>query len=153
VGDLDTRCLTFGYIFQLNGSTIFWQSKKQLLVAMSSIEIEYIVAATAPKELLWLQTLLTKLSYLVTLPSLLYYDNQSCIALTKNFKFHKCSKHIEIKYHFLRKKVESKFIKLKFTTILEMWADIQTKSLPKPKHHACTSAQSLHDYLQFSSLN
>jgi hypothetical protein len=121
-GDPDTRRSTSGYICQLNGTTLSWLSKKQPIVALSSTEVEYIAAATATKELLWLQTLLTELGYPITLPSILYCDNQSCIALAKNPKFHERSKHIDIKYHFLREKVESKLIQFEFTPTTEMWA-------------------------------
>lgn len=62
-GDIDSRRSTSGYLFQLNGASISWQSKKQPVVAMSSTEAEYISAATATKELLWLQTLLAELDF------------------------------------------------------------------------------------------
>lgn len=142
-GDIDTRRSTSGYYFQLQGATISWQSKKQPVVALSSTEAEYISAATATKELLWLQSILSELGYPVQLPSVLYCDNQSCISLTKNPKFHERSKHIDIKYHFLREKVDSKLLQLEFTPTSEMWADVLTKSLSKSKHEACIQAQGL----------
>ena len=140
-GDIDTRRSTSGYIFQLDSSCLLsWQSRKQTIVALSSTEAEYIAAATATKELLWLQALLQELGYSLLLPSTLFCDNQSCISLSENPKFHDRSKHIDLRFHFLREKVQAKILKLHFTSTSTMWADILTKSLPKDKHQACIHA-------------
>ena len=56
-------------------------------------------------------------------------DNQSCIAMAKNPQHHGKSKHIEIKYHFVRKLVENETIKLEYCSTKEMIADILTKGL------------------------
>lgn len=137
-GDIDTRRSTSGYLFLLDSlCLISLQSKKQSVVALSTSEAEYIAATTATKELLWLQTLTSELGYLVRLPSTLYCDNQSCIAFTKNSKFHDRSKHIALRYYFLRDQVQSKVLQLQFTPTSMMWTDILTKSLPKIKHNAC----------------
>lgn len=137
-GDLDTRRSTSGYVFQLDSQCVLsWQSRKQSIVALSSTEAEYIAAATATKELLWLQTIIYELGYSLSQPSIIYTDNQSCIGLSENPKFHDRSKHIDLRYHFLREKVKNKIIQLEYTPTQYMWADILTKSLPKVKHQAC----------------
>lgn len=137
-GDPDTRKSTSGYIFQLDSSSILsWQSRKQSIVALSSTEAEYIAAATATKELIWLQTIISELGYTLSQPSIIYSDNQSSIALSANPKHHERSKHIDIRFHFLREKVSNKILKLEYTPTARMWADILTKSLPKDKHYAC----------------
>lgn len=141
--DLDTRRSTSGYLFQLNSSCLLsWQSCKQPVVALSSTEAEYIAAATATKELLWLQNLISELGYDLNLPSIIYCDNQSCIALSENPKFHDRSKHIDMRFHFLREKVNSKILQLEFTPTSLMTADILTKSLSKAKHHNCLNGTS-----------
>jgi len=140
-GDIDTRRSTSGYIFQLDSSCLLsWQSRKQTIVALSSTEAEYIAAATATKELLWLQALLQELGYSLTFPGIIYCDNQSCITLSANPKYHDRSKHIDLRFHFLREKVQAKILKLQFTSTSTMWADILTKSLPKDKHQTCIQA-------------
>lgn len=98
--ELATPMSISGYIFQLDSSYILsWQSCKQSIVALSSTEAEYIVATTAPKELIWLQTLITELGYAILLPSTSV--NQSSIAISENLKFHNKSKHIGLRFHFL----------------------------------------------------
>jgi len=135
--DIDTHKSTFDYIFQLNGNLISWQIKKQVVVTLSFIEEKYIATATTTKELMWLQAILAKLGYHVKLPSTLYCDNQSCITLAvKNPKYHERSRHIDIKYHFLHKKVESQVLYLEFTSTTNMWADIIKKSILQTKYIA-----------------
>jgi hypothetical protein len=142
-GDIDTRRSTTGYLFKLNGNLLSWHSKKQQVVALSSTEAEYVAAATATKELVWLQTLLSEIGYSIQMPCTIFSDNQSSIALSKNPRFHERSKHIEIKYHFLREKVETNVLQLEYTPTGIMWADILTKSLPKSKHDTCAAANGL----------
>jgi hypothetical protein len=112
-------------------------------VALSSTEAEYVAAATATKELVWLQALLSEIGYSIQMPCTIFSDNQSSIALSKNRRFHERSKHIEIKYHFLREKVETNVLQLEYTPTGIMWADILTKSLPKSKHDTCAAANGL----------
>jgi hypothetical protein len=83
---------------------------------------------------MWLQQLLKNTNFQQQGANILYYDNQSCIALTKNPKFHECFKHISFCYHFLHEKVERHEIKLEYVTTKLMWVDLFTKSLPKKKH-------------------
>jgi hypothetical protein len=80
---------------------------------------------------------MNELGYSLLLPSVILYDNESCIALSENPKFHNRSKHIDLRFHFLHEKVNSKHLKLKFTSTTTMWADILTKALSKAKHQAC----------------
>jgi hypothetical protein len=70
-------------------------------MVLSTIEEEYIAASVAIHEVMWLQKLLTGLFDLELDPNLTYYDNQSCVRLSKNPIFQDKSKHIEIKYHFI----------------------------------------------------
>ena len=59
----------------------------------------------------------------------MFYDNISSIAMTKNLDFHNCTKHIELKFHFIREKVEKEEIKLKFYKIEDQLANIFTKPI------------------------
>jgi len=106
-------------------------------VALSSTEAEYITAATTTKELIWLQTIISELGYKLSRPSIIYSDNQSSITLSENPKHHDRTKHIDLRFHFLREKVKNKILKLEYTPTARMWADLLTKSLPKDKHYAC----------------
>ena len=131
-GDLDDRKSTSGYIFKIGGNTVTWRSKKQSTVALSTAEAEYIALASAAQEALWLKQLSTELTGKDPAePTVIFEDNQSAIAMTRNPRFHGRSKHVGIKYHFVRDKVTEGAIKVKYCPTTEMIADVLTKGLPK----------------------
>ncbi|XP_066392467.1 secreted RxLR effector protein 161-like [Miscanthus floridulus] len=101
-GDIDTRKSTTGVLFFLGSNVITWQSQKQRVVALSSCEAEYIAAATAACQRVWLARLLAELKGEKTGAINLKIDNQSAITLSKNPVFHDHSKHIDIRYHYIR---------------------------------------------------
>jgi len=96
----------------MGGTAISWKSKKQRVVALSSTEAEYIGTSEATREAIWLQRLLYELieSDQLTYPQLLFVDNQAAIKLTENPRFHERTKHIDIKYHFVREVYENGLI-------------------------------------------
>uniref|UniRef100_H3G9W5 Reverse transcriptase Ty1/copia-type domain-containing protein n=1 Tax=Phytophthora ramorum TaxID=164328 RepID=H3G9W5_PHYRM len=133
-GDLDTRRSTTGYVFFLNGSAISWKSKRQPTVATSSTEAEYMSLYSATQEAVWLRLLLKDMGYEDQGATLIYQDNQGCIALAKNPVYHARTKHIAIKFHFLRDKIERAVIRLDYKPTDEMIADGMTKALTRDKH-------------------
>ena len=120
-----------GYIFTLCGGIISWLSKKQATVALSSTEAEYVAASIATQEAVWLRALLADLKFIQDAPTVIEEDNQGAIALSKNPKFLGRTKHVDIRYHFIRDKVESKEILLKYCPTNNMVADVLTKALSK----------------------
>ena len=129
-GDLDDRKSTAGYVSEIGGGAISWRSKKQTSVALSTAEAEYVALASTAQEALWLQHLLTDL---ITEPlgsMVIYEDNQSAITMTKGPQFHGHSKHISIKYHFIRDLVTDGTVEVKYCPTQEMIADMLTKGLP-----------------------
>eukprot|EP00253_Pinus_taeda_P019295 PITA_19295 len=105
--------------------------------AVSSIEFsgtEYMAASLASCEGIWLRKMLFGLFGQPLRPSVVYCDNQSCIKLTENPVFHDRSKHIGIKYHFIRDYVQRGAVKLEYIPTDEKVADILTKVLPWGKH-------------------
>ena len=128
-GDVDSRKSTSGSLFFLGGSPVTWQSQKQSVVAISSCESEYVAAATATCQGIWLARLLAEFSSSDAEPFALKVDNQSAIALAKNPVFHDRSKHIELKYHFIREAVETKKLELEFVPTEFQLADMLTKPL------------------------
>jgi hypothetical protein len=84
-------------------------------------------------EVLWIRSLILFLNLKVSGPSLLYEDNQSCIKLASNPEYHKRTKHIDIKHHYIREKVQKGKVELKYihTTVQE--ADMLTKPLQASK--------------------
>ena len=79
-GDMDKRRSTFDYVFMFTGGVMSWQSHLQNCVSMSTTEAEYIAAAEACKEALWLTRLVGDLGICVEMP-MLHCDSQSSIML------------------------------------------------------------------------
>jgi hypothetical protein len=101
IGDINNRKSTSGLIFFFAGGPVAWQSAKQKVVALSSCEAEYIAAAAAACEAVWLSCLLAELVGGAMLAPKLKVDNKSAIALIKNPVHHDRSKHIDVKFHFI----------------------------------------------------
>ena len=127
-----------GYVFLMNGGAISWSSKKQNLITLSTAESEYVAATYAAKEALWLRRIIGEIFHPLEEPITLFSDSQSAIALTKDGSYHARTKHIDIRYHFIRFEVQRKSINLIYCPTDDMTADILTKALPnsKAKHFA-----------------
>lgn len=135
-GDVDNRRSTSSYIFTLCDGCISWKSQLQKLVALSSTEAEYIAACDAVKESIWLKGLLNEISFANDSVDI-YTDNQSAIHLSKNPVYHDRTKHIDIKFHFVRSMTESGLISLvKIPTEFNP-SDMGTKVLPSNKFQNC----------------
>ena len=130
---LEDRRSTTGYVFTLNpnGPPISWKSKKQTTVALSSCEAEYMALAAATQEALFLHQLLDR--FLQQQSVSIYADNQGTISLASRRATEKRSKHIDIRYHFLREKVASGFLKLIYVPSEDNIADMMTKPCSKVK--------------------
>ena len=123
------RKSTFGCCFNLGSTAVSWFNQKQKSVALSSVEAEYMAASLASCEALWPRKLLVNLFGQELRPTVIYCDNQSCIQLSENPVFHDRSKHIEIRYHFIRDYVQRGAAMLRYISTNERVADILTKSL------------------------
>jgi hypothetical protein len=132
-GDIDTRKSTTGVLFFLGSCPLTWQSQKQKVVALSSCEAEYIVGTTAACQGVWLAQLLAKLKSEQHTTFLLKMDSQSAIALSKNPVFHNRSKHIDVRFHFIRECVVDGKMDIEHMCTEEQIADILTKPLPRDR--------------------
>jgi hypothetical protein len=130
MGSVVDRKSTSGYCFSLGSAMISWSSRKQGSVAQSTAEAEYIAASTACREAVWLRKLLSDLFRSELEPTVIHCDNQSCIKLTENPVFHDRSKHIEMRYHYIRDMIQKKVLSLQYVPTAEQIADIFTKPLP-----------------------
>ena len=128
-GDVDTRKSTTGVLFFLGNNIITWQSQKQKIVALSPCEAEYIAGTTAACQGIWLARLLAELRGEEAGAINLKIDNQSTIALSRNPVFHDRSKHIDVRYHFIRECVEENRVQIQSIGTSEQLADILTKAL------------------------
>jgi hypothetical protein len=130
--DLDKRKSTSGYVFLLNNAAISWASKLQPTVAMSTCEAEFVAAATAAKEGLWLKTLLSEFTGKVK-PVQLFVDNQGALKLIHHPYSHQRTKHIDIAYRFIQDRVERGEIFCEYIRTDKMVADCMTKAVPLAK--------------------
>lgn len=117
------------WFFFLDESLITWVSQKQRCVALSSCEAEFMAATAAACQGIWLKNLLTQVTDMKCGPVEIYVDNRSAIDLAKNPVFHGRSKHIDIRYHFIRECVERGEVVIKHVRTEEQRADVQTKAL------------------------
>ena len=123
-----------GYVCQLNkySSFLSWKSKKQNIVASSSCEAEYIALSTCVHEALYLMKLLAFMYDIKDIDSsvLIGVDEQGTIALAKNPVHQQRSKHIDVRYHFLKDVVSDGIVKLSYVPSNENVADVLTNPMP-----------------------
>ena len=125
----ETRRSVTGYIFLLAGGPVSWNSGKQPSVALSTTEAEYMAAASAVQELVWLKQLQIQLSLKVPRTMTLYEDNQSTIFLADGQGEHQRSKHIDVKYRYVQEHIKSQEVHLEYIRSQFNLADILTKAL------------------------
>jgi hypothetical protein len=149
--DVNNCKSTSGFIFMLAGGTVSWGSKKQSAIALLSTKAEYITAAHAAKEVIWLRQLLLEQKQKIEKATILYMDNLSAIAIAQNPEFHNRSKHIKIHHHFLRQKVDDEELELEYVPTGDQVADVLTKGLVREKHDVMDARifASVHVYVPY----
>eukprot|EP00253_Pinus_taeda_P004637 PITA_04637 len=105
--NVDVRKSTSGYVFNLGSRAIAWASKKLPIVSLSTTEPEYVAAITVTCHAVWMRRMLRDLHHDQEEATTIFCDNTLAIALSKNFVFHKRTKHIDTKYHFIRELVNN----------------------------------------------
>lgn len=130
-GDVERRRSTSGCVFLLTGAPVLWYSRRQDVVALSTTEAEYIAGWYATREAVWLRRLLSEIRGERETKICIFIDNQSAIKLTKNPKFHKKSKHIEVRFHYIRECYAKRWITVKYVPTDRQLADGMTKPLSR----------------------
>jgi hypothetical protein len=133
VGSAVDRKSTSSSCFTLGSAMVSWCSRKQSFVALSVAEEKYIALSVAVREAVWLRKLLTNLFDHEMDSTIIHCDNQSCVKLSENPVFHYKSKHIEIKYHYIKDMVQRKAVYVQYLPTHEQIADIFTKPLARTK--------------------
>jgi hypothetical protein len=136
-----------GFIFLLGDSLITWSSKKQPVVALSSTEAEYVSVTSASQEALWLKSLLEELGFNQECIKI-YEDNEACINLSKNPQEFKRTRHIQVKYHFIRSHVKDQNIKLVYVPTKDQLADFLTKGVSGPRLSELLKKIGVHQTIQ-----
>ncbi|TID31301.1 hypothetical protein CANINC_000106, partial [Pichia inconspicua] len=147
-GDKFDRKSITGYVFILAGAAITWKSRKQPTVALSSTEAEYMALGDTVKELLWLIQLLNHIGMKFNSPPIIFEDNEGCKLLTDHPVHHQRTKHIDIKYHFIRHHLAAKHFRLLSARTDVMAADMFTKSLHRVKFKKFVDMIGMHNFIQ-----
>jgi hypothetical protein len=127
--DIVNRKSTSGFVIKLGDSLIDWSSKQQRSVSLSSTEAEYMSMTSGLQDAMWIGSILEELKLRRAQEFVLYCDNQSAIKLGHNSVQHGSTKHIDIRYHFIREAIESGRVVLKYVSTVEMHANMLTKPL------------------------
>ncbi|KAE8661751.1 hypothetical protein F3Y22_tig00113724pilonHSYRG00184 [Hibiscus syriacus] len=135
-GDLDKRRSTTGYVFTFAKAPVSWKSTLQSTVALSTTEAEYMAVTEAVKEAIWLQGLLGELG-MEQKHIKVHCDSQSAIHLAKNQVYHARTKHIDVRYHFVREILEEGGVIIQKIRTTENPADMLTKVVTAVKFKHC----------------
>ena len=131
----DRKSIT-GWISMINGDPVSWSSKKQKVVSQSTCEAELYAQAAGINEAKWQCDLLSEIGLKVSSAPVIYGDNQSTQALSKNGIKSERTKHVAIKYAYIHDEVSNGRVALQWISTTEQLADILTKSLSRPMHEA-----------------
>jgi hypothetical protein len=127
--NLDNGHSTSAYVVKIGSGTISWSSRLQSIMALSTTEAEFVAAASAGQEVVWMRVLLGELGFLISGPSLLLLDNQSAIQVGKNPEHHGRMKHFDLCFYWLRSVVVAGQIVLRYMPTANMAANLLTKGL------------------------
>jgi len=148
-GDHETRRSTTGYTFIFSGAAVSWGSKLQKTLALSTMEAEYMALCEASKEAVWLNKLVQSVASqglrtaISCGPINIKVDNSGCIDFSKKPVEHKHTKHIKIRYHFLREPITTDKVTLEQCATDDMVTDPMTKELGKTKNDRHVEAMGL----------
>jgi hypothetical protein len=134
--DLNDRRSYTGFAIKLGNNIVNWESRKQKCIAQSSCESEYLAIGDVCKDLCFITNFLSEIFTELKLNCIVVYnDNQSAHRLLENREHcHKRTKHIDIRYHFVKDLVQNNFVNVKYLNTELMFADVLTKPLSKCKH-------------------
>ena len=128
-GDSDGRKSISGFVIYMNGMPISWRSKGQKSVSLSSTEAEYMAISEVAMELLFVHGVMKFLGMDQELPMIVNVDNVGAIYLSQSATTSNRTKHIDVRYHFVREFIEDGIVKIVFVRSAENDADLFTKNL------------------------
>jgi hypothetical protein len=138
-GDVSDRKSTSGFVLMLSGGPVIWKSAKQKCTALSTVEAEYIAASDATREIIWASRFIQEIDpqQIKDSPITLKIDNNGARELANNSMISQRTKHIDIRYHFIRESIKSGAILLQRCPSKDMTADVLTKALPAIRFCEC----------------
>ena len=122
-----------GHCFTLGSGMVSWSSKKQNTIADSTCAAEYMAVSEAGWELVWLRTLLRELGYESIKATPLLCDNSAAVLLSADQSFHNRTKHLDVRYHWIRERVDRGELIVGQIATADNIADVFTKALPGPQ--------------------
>ncbi|XP_075479527.1 secreted RxLR effector protein 161-like [Primulina tabacum] len=128
-GDIGDSKSTSGYVFMMCGGAVAWSSRKQPIVTLSTTEAEFVAAAACACQAIWMRRILKEIGHVQDDGMLLMCDNTSTIKLSKNPVLHGRSKHIRVRFHFLRDLTKEGAVELVWIGTRDQLADSMTKPL------------------------
>lgn len=128
-GDLEDRKSTAGYVFMLSSGAVSWSSRKQPIVTLSTTEAEFVAAAACACQAVLMKRILKKVSYDQVDCTTVFCDISSTIKLSTNPIMHGRSKHIDVRFHFLRDLTKEGVVQLIHCGTQDQVADVMTKPL------------------------
>jgi hypothetical protein len=128
-----TRRSQSGYILKLANGLITWTSRAQKTVAQSSTEAEYMSLSDCSRQIAWVRNLMTEIGYPMITATPIYGDNQGSIFIASNPITERRTKHIDIKFHYIRQEIERNHVAPFFVEGVNNTADLFTKNLPLVK--------------------
>ncbi|MCO5560474.1 hypothetical protein L7F22_014089 [Adiantum nelumboides] len=135
-GDLNNKRFTSGYVFTMAREAVSWRSRLQTCVTQSTIGAKHVAASEACKEAIWLGWLVTDLGIKEETP-MLHCASQSAVQLARSPVYHSKTKHVDVKYDFIREMVEDKQVQLVKVHTIDNPTDLLTKGLPRESFTHC----------------
>lgn len=134
-GDLETRRSTSGSVILFLGGPAFWESHLQKGVTTSSTEAEYVALSEGCRTIIWMKQLLRELGYSSTAFDnvVTYCDNEAAVAIAENNSTPKRTKHIDIRFHWIKEQVKANELTLHHCPTADQIADGLTKALESAK--------------------
>ena len=131
-GCVDSRKSTFGYMFLLAGGAVSWKSGKQSVIATSTMEAEFVACFEATVHALWLRNFILRLGLVdnIEKPLRIYCDNSAAVFFSKNDRYSKGAKHMDLKYLSVKEEVQNQRVSVEHIGTELMIADPLTKGLP-----------------------
>lgn len=134
--DSDTRRSTTGYVIKINGCTVSWASKMQKTVSLSSAEAEYMALSATGQEVIWIKKFLSELYVNVAdMPTRVWCDNQAAIEIASDDQHHDRTKHIDLRYHWIRDSIKRGDMTIHWISTHDQLADALTKALGPSLFH------------------
>jgi hypothetical protein len=120
--------LNIGYLLKLADGIISWQSRVQKTIVLSATEAEYMALSDCSRQVVWIQNIFTELGFEVQLTQICA-DNEGGIFIASNPVQERCTKHIDVRFHYVRDLIEPKRIDVMWVPTDENSADMFTKNL------------------------